>query len=655
MRVAAAFFAVLAFSQAHAEVNAVGSPRLVRNRNQMSMEVDSSGDVGQFSESMIEVNEEDSRSSAVQDMLAQVEAMVQSGTDVSGDKINVIKNIVEGELMPDLKATHKAAETQVDVNKAAIDTCNKNMLTRTQQISSSTKVSVGSSRTEHAECRNKEAEHKGTKATKCQELDDFLNGIGGFPSLPDPKGRDAMVHYVETMSKYFCPKGPKAEELDAACTAATNVHSGHREKCNKLQATFEISFCTWRTQLIDRCSAQTQCYDNAKTTFDTHVAATKTLVKKWKVEWAALTKILCYTNVWLSDNNVKTVSAGKLQECDNNLVKTDETSPMHITFPDAPAKATCSLSEVEKYPGTPAFMTAEYSQLQDVGAAIPCTGSDGSTGPKVRIEQAAVRQSNWKGGIMCSWINFKQKFERMPYVQVSVDHRSYKGKGTHDAVTVWMQEIYNDRFKVCVRETAHHNGGHDGNLHIAYMAFEGAPYAGALIGNASWAAYQTDVKCQWMTFARPFKAEPHVVTTIYHQPKYGGNAITEWVQEVQADKFRACVRETAHHDQRHMALHMGYLAWSDPALIDDAQTGRSHFEKWTGGSKCQRINFTKPFSAAPIVQATINHYHRKDSTHDAVTTWMEEVDTTGFRACVRELKQHDGAHDSLNIDWIARA
>jgi len=339
MRSVGTFFAVLAFSQAlwvaDAEVTMEvdssghvheGTKRLVRNRNQISMEVDSSGDVHEFSGSLIEAQEEESRASAVQEMLAEVQELARSGADVSGDKIKVIKDIVEGELMPDLKTTHKAAETQVGVNKAAIETCNKEMLTLTQQISSSTKVSVASSRTEHAECRNKEAEHKGTKATKCQELDDFLNGIGGFPSLPDPKGRDAMVKYVETMSQYFCPKGPEATKLDAACTAATNVHSGHREKCNKLQATFEIAFCTWRIQLVDRCSAQTQCYDNAKKTFDTHVEATKTLVKKWKVEWAALKKILCYTNVWLSDNNVKTVSAGKLQECETNPVKTDETS-----------------------------------------------------------------------------------------------------------------------------------------------------------------------------------------------------------------------------------------------------------------------------------------------------------------------------------------
>merc|ERR1719217_1023895 len=344
------------------------------------MSVSAAGDASEFSESMVEIEDTVQVSSAVQDMLDEVHEMARSGAHVSGDKIKVIKDIVEGELMPDLKATHKAAETQVGVNKVAIETCNKNMISLTQEISSSTKASVGTARTEHAECRQKEAEHLRTKGSRCKELDDFLNGIGGFPSMPNPKGRDAMVKYVETMSEYFCPKGPTATKLDAACTAATNVHSGHREKCNKLQATFEVNFCTWRTQLIDRCSAQTQCYDSTKKTFDTHVAATTTLVKKWKVEWSALKKILCYTNVWLSDNNVKTVSAGKLQECESNPIKLDETNPMHIVFPAAPAKATCALTEVEKYPGTPAFVTTEYSQLQDVGEAIPCTGSDTTQG-----------------------------------------------------------------------------------------------------------------------------------------------------------------------------------------------------------------------------------------------------------------------------------
>merc|ERR1719428_590493 len=198
------------------------------------MSVSAAGDTSEFSESMVEIEDTVQVSSAVQDMLDEVHEMARSGAHVSGDKIKVIKDIVEGELMPDLKATHQAAKTQIGVNKAAIETCNKNMTSRTQEISSSTKVSVGSARTEHAECRKQEAEHKKTKTARCQELDDFLNGIGGFPSMPNPKGRDAMVKYVETMSTYFCPKGPKATDLDEKCTASTNVHSGHRAKCNKL-------------------------------------------------------------------------------------------------------------------------------------------------------------------------------------------------------------------------------------------------------------------------------------------------------------------------------------------------------------------------------------------------------------------------------------
>jgi hypothetical protein len=179
--------------------------------------------------------------------------------------------------------------------------------------------------------------------------------------------------------------------------------------------------------LIDRCSAQTQCYDNAKKTFDTHVAATKTLVKKWKVEWAALKKILCYTNVWLSDSNVKTVSAGKLQECESTPVVTDESSPMHINFPEAPAKATCSLTEVEKYPGTPAFVTEEYSKLQDVGDAIPCPGtSTGFTSNNKPIEIKYVAEFTQghvsKDSQQCKdWQSLHQKIDTgAGYITVSV-------------------------------------------------------------------------------------------------------------------------------------------------------------------------------------------------------------------------------------------
>merc|ERR1719284_531808 len=204
--------------------------------------------------------EEEVMGSKAMDILKEVEAMVRSGAIPESDKIKVIRDIVTGELVPDLKATRKAAVDQLGVNLEAIKTCNANMLSRSKEISSSTEVAVGQARTTHATCREAQKGKNATKGSACQKLDDFLNGIAVPANMPDPKQRDAMVKYVQTMSQYFCPKGPTATDLDEKCTAATKEHASHKADCDQKQAAFENAFCTWRTQLMDRCTAQSQCY-----------------------------------------------------------------------------------------------------------------------------------------------------------------------------------------------------------------------------------------------------------------------------------------------------------------------------------------------------------------------------------------------------------
>jgi hypothetical protein len=616
--------------------------------------------------------------------LAEIQTLVQSSDASSRPQIQAIMDMVE-QLFPVLKGEKKNEEDQVALNLKVIDECNAHSTKDQEEIKASDESQVTKRRGTHKSCREEESEKEDNKNGRCGELDTYLAATEQPGDKPE--GRDAIVKFVEEMSGYWCPKGPEAEKLDEACKAAEKEHAEHRASCNEKQFAFELGFCEWRTSLVGKCMDLESCYSSAVKAYTDHKAIAEELVKKWKTEWKTLKNIRCYVDVWMNNEDSSNVDAAQYEKC-----KTEEadTKVMEIDFGKVPEKITCDLGPVSIYPGSTNFPAQEYSFTKHALEPLICPNGDQGTKhatdvittesvttaeattttaeattttaeattttaapkPVARIEQAAVRQSGWGGGIKCTWITFKQKFEKTPYVQVSVDHRTYKGSGTHDAVTVWMQEVYNDRFKVCVRELAHDiKGAHDNNLHISYMAFEGAP-AGAQIGNASFPAYNSDYTCEWIHFAQSFNAQPHVVTTIYHQPNYGGNAVTEWAQEVQADKVRVCMRETWHHDQRHMAFHMGYLAWSQP--IPDAQTGRTHFDSWRGGSSCKKIQFDTAFKTAPIVQATVNHYHREGVTHHAVSTWMEEVETTGFRACVRELKQHDGAHAALNIDWIAR-
>merc|ERR1719473_1597638 len=273
----------------------------------------------------------------VNGMLEDVENMANAGVTPEKSKIKTIKDIVKDELIPDLMATRKAAADQVTVNLGSIDACNSNALSRLSTIKTSTESSVSDARSKHATCREAEKEKTSTKSNRCKELDDWLAGINDPQNLPSGRARKQMVEYVKAMSNYYCPKGPEVDKLDEACAIATKEHSEHKSTCDGLQRTFESGFCTWRTEI------------NA-------------LVAKWKTEYAALKKIECYVDVWLSDNNENTVSKDQFEKCKGSNV---DTSAMDIDFGTPADKAQCSLDAVKNYPGTDGFLSTEYEQFKE--------------------------------------------------------------------------------------------------------------------------------------------------------------------------------------------------------------------------------------------------------------------------------------------------
>jgi len=363
------------------------------------------------------------------DLLAEVEEMARSDKPHDADKIKVIKDIVTNELLPDLKQTRDAAEKQVGENHNAIHTCNSNSQTSQATIKSSTEVKVGEARTSHASCRTEEQAKHGIKSTKCADLDNFLNAITNPAEMPSGKPRAEMVDYVKTMSEYYCPKGPKVTELNNACNHATNQHGTHKAECDRQQASFEMAFCTWRTQLTDECSELESCYKSAVDAYNGYVEDTKVLVKKWKVEYAALQKVVCYTDVWLNDKNSKTVDSNQLNKCASETVNT---APMDITYPAVPAKASCDLTPIQSHPGTDAFKTTEYSKFADiVSAPIACVGyskptvAPPTTAPKpIEIQYVAdfTKGHVSKDSQQCKdWQKLHQKIDTgAGYITVSV-------------------------------------------------------------------------------------------------------------------------------------------------------------------------------------------------------------------------------------------
>merc|ERR1719356_1564335 len=205
---------------------------------------------------------------------------------------------------------------------------------------------------------------------KCDALDAFLDAIEVPATLPPSRKRAQMVEFVTTMSDYFCPKGPEATKLNTACLNAISDLGTQKAECDKNQAAFESGFCTWRTQIIDTRSALDKCYSSAAASHGELVDTTKGNVAKWKTEYTSLKKIVCYTDVWLNNNDASTVDSNMFEKCKSQTI---DTSPMDIEYPTVPPQADCPTTKVDIFPGSAAFPTTEYKDfLGFVVDVIPC-------------------------------------------------------------------------------------------------------------------------------------------------------------------------------------------------------------------------------------------------------------------------------------------
>jgi len=302
------------------------------------------------------LTEESAAQSLGSNLLAEIEDLVQSSDPASRDKIKVIMDLVE-KLFPDLEKERDDEKAKVDLNLAQVDKCNTKS-EADQQAIKSTETTVGSHRGAHATCREEEKNKESHKNGRCGELDKFLAGLK--EGSKKPAGRDAMVKWVEDLSTYWCPQGPEAETKDEACKTAEKEHAAHKADCDLKQRTFENSFCTWRTELTDECSDLTTCYDSAVKAYSEHKTLAEKLVAKWKVEWKSLKKIRCYVDVWMNNNDAKTVDADQYNKCKE---LTPDDSVMNIDFGKVPAKVACDLTPVAIHPGAQKFPATEYSKF----------------------------------------------------------------------------------------------------------------------------------------------------------------------------------------------------------------------------------------------------------------------------------------------------
>jgi len=311
-------------------------------------------------------------------MLTEFEEMVHSGEAPAFDLVSMIKSTIQDEIMPSLQTARYVAANDTADRLAAIELCNDESKTRADQIEGSIQVSVNIARSLHAVCRDTQKTmylHNLTSTESyCVKLGKFLHETKPL-SIAGSRTRAEGVNYVKSASinAKMCRRSEVCE-LDDNCTQKEEELRIKETECSQKQENFEVAFCTWKSELELNCQELDRCHSTAVTAYQHHVNKTETLVEKWNVETAALQKILCYCNVWLSEMDERdNRSQHNVTQFD---VCKDQTYEPDLVDHGTPAeKAACPLSSVDCYPGQDCF-NQEYSSFADfVATVVPCAGS----------------------------------------------------------------------------------------------------------------------------------------------------------------------------------------------------------------------------------------------------------------------------------------
>jgi hypothetical protein len=175
-------------------------------------------------------------------------------------------------------------------------------------------------------------------------------------------------------------------------------------------------------------------------------------------------------------------------------------------------------------------------------------------------------------------------------------------------------------------------------------------------GTVTVPAWGPQTKCVDVKFScalPPRHGRVNVQLSVDHRQYQGASGIndatTAWVETITREGFTACLSELPQFDGQHAPLTLSYMAYRRrPAGTKRGEIIVRQFM----GTRCTRINFRTPYDSVPKILITPNRRARNtfrrwrdfkavlpaSGHHSPVSTWIEEIDTKGFRACASALR-----------------
>ncbi|CAH3038596.1 unnamed protein product, partial [Porites lobata] len=150
-------------------------------------------------------------------------------------------------------------------------------------------------------------------------------------------------------------------------------------------------------------------------------------------------------------------------------------------------------------------------------------------------------------------------------------------------------------------------------------------------------------------------------------PEERKDAASVWSQDITQDGFKIMLREVTNFSGKHKLIRVQWIAlvtttpkgWKMPEKSKIMLKNTGPPEKRLQYSFCENVAFKQPFYQAPVLLLSPSHKFNRDNlqsvdpANNAITSWVENLDTIGFTACVKDLQPFDQHHDPITVHYIA--
>ncbi|KAJ7393390.1 hypothetical protein OS493_006362 [Desmophyllum pertusum] len=300
----------------------------------------------------------------------------------------------------------------------------------------------------------------------------------------------------------------------------------------------------------------------------------------------------------------------------------------------------------------------------DIGNDIVVSGEKAITSTDVRYGKVTFEVPE-EESYKCNSAPFSPPFmAKEVFVQLAPSRSSIMTRSLLQAVTVWLEWANSTGFAACVETSGLSDVMRIVNVN--WLAFRGQPTGGAagIVDIPFWTSGTSDVD---IAFPLKLNPVPEVfVTPIHSIPQDRQDAASVWSEDVASSGFKLSLREVTNFSGGHRNIRVQWIAlvttpkgWKMPEKSKIKFKNVGPPVKRLQYSYCEDVTFKRPFYLAPVVLLSPRHKWKKglltsiDPNHNAITSWLENLDRNGFTACVKDLQLFDKHHDPITVQYVA--